>query len=112
MPHRYWNANIGDPAGDYFQVGTVFERDFTNGKVVVNATSTGVSVDLGGSYTTLGGKTVSTLWMPPHSGEALTASDHRSVRTAGAHYPRWLACLGSRSRPAGSWRISSCSSSP
>ncbi len=50
MPHRYWNANIGDPAGDYFQVGTVFERDFTNGKVVVNATSTGVSVDLGGSY--------------------------------------------------------------
>jgi hypothetical protein len=68
----YWSVNIGDPVGSYANVNGVYERQFSNGWVYVNPTTTTVTVDLGGSYRTLEGTVVTSLTLPPHAGDVLT----------------------------------------
>lgn len=70
--HPYWDTGVGTPVRAYANVGGVYQRQFTNGKVVLNPTTTGVTLDLGGSYRTLQGNVVTSLWLAPHSGNVLT----------------------------------------
>ena len=73
-PDPWWSTAIGAPTGPYGKNGGVYQRTFTNGKVLVNPTTTAVTVSLGGTYTMLSGATLSTVVMAPHSGAILTKS--------------------------------------
>jgi hypothetical protein len=49
----------------------VYQRSFTNGRVLVNPGERSVTVSLGGTFRTPGGASVSTITLAPHSGEIL-----------------------------------------
>src|SRR5262249_13209879 len=68
-----WTADVGSPVGARFQVGSAWRRNFSGGTVVVNPTSSTVTVSLGGTYATLGGSTVSSVTLGPTSGAILRA---------------------------------------
>jgi hypothetical protein len=79
-PHSAsWTADVGSPVGARFQVGSAWRRNFTGGTVVVNPTSSTVTVDLRSRYTTTGGSTTSSVTLGPTSGAIL--------RTAGGAAP-------------------------
>jgi hypothetical protein len=67
-----YHLPLGSPTGTYARVGGVYQRTFSNGRVLVNPTTANVTVPLGGSYRTSGGATVTTLTLRPHTGEILT----------------------------------------
>ena len=62
---------LGDPVSDYGEFGSVYARDFENGKVLVNPSSSTYTISLGGDYETLDDQTVSSITMGPHTGEIL-----------------------------------------
>ena len=66
-----WTADVGSPVGARFQAGSAWRRNFTGGTVVVNPTSSTVTVSLGGTYATLGGSQVSSVTLGPTSGAIL-----------------------------------------
>lgn len=65
---------LGTPSGGYTAVGNAYQRQFTNGKVVVNPTANAVTLSLGRSYKTLAGTWASTVTLPAHTGQILTLS--------------------------------------
>lgn len=69
-----WTADVGSPVGARFQVGAAWRRNFTGGTVVVNPTSSTVTVDLGRSYVTLGGSTTGSVTLGPTSGAILRSA--------------------------------------
>jgi hypothetical protein len=71
-PSPYWDVPIGVPSGAYAKVGGVYQRTFTNGRVLVNPTTASVSVSLGASYTNLDGATVTSVNLAPHTAQILT----------------------------------------
>jgi hypothetical protein len=71
-PSAYWDTNIGVPSGAYSKVGNVYRRTFSNGLVLVNPTTSSATVSLSGSYTTLSGNVVTSVTLPPHTGQVLT----------------------------------------
>ena len=72
LAHPYWSVKIGDPTGTYAKVGGVYQRTFTNGRVVVNPTTMPVTFAIGGAYATLAGNTVSgSMTLQPHTGDVL-----------------------------------------
>lgn len=56
------------PINDYYLFGSVYSRDFINGKVLVNPTSTSYTVSLEKNYRTLDGQTVSNITLEDHTG--------------------------------------------
>ena len=66
-----WTADVGSPLGARFQVGAAWRRNFTGGTVVVNPTSSTLTVDLGQSYVTTGGSPTSSVTLGPTSGAIL-----------------------------------------
>jgi hypothetical protein len=70
----YWHAKIGTPTGTFAKSGGVYQRAFTNGRVLVNPTTSAVTVSLGaGAWTNLQGNAVSgTMTLPAHAGDVLT----------------------------------------
>jgi len=62
---------LGSPVNDYFVSGSVYVRDFENGKVLVNPASSSYTVSLGENYKTLGGQTVSSVTLDGHTGVIL-----------------------------------------
>jgi hypothetical protein len=66
-----WTADVGSPVGARFQAGSAWRRNFTGGTVVVNPTSSTVTVSLGGTYATLGGSQVTSVTLGPTSGAIL-----------------------------------------
>jgi hypothetical protein len=67
-----WRADVGTPTGAATQVGAVWRRDFANGVVVVNPTSSStVTVPLSGSYVGPNGSAVTSVVAPPHTGFVL-----------------------------------------
>jgi hypothetical protein len=63
---------IGKPTGAYYQTSNCYARDFENGKVVVNPSTSTFTVSLGGSYRNLDtGATVSSITLLPRSGAIL-----------------------------------------
>jgi len=59
---------LGSPTGYFYQFGSVYARDFNNGKVLVNPGTSSLTVDLGGEYKTLDGQIVSNVTLDAHSG--------------------------------------------
>jgi hypothetical protein len=72
-----YDLPIGTPAethpraADYFE-GGVYQRDFTNGKVLVNPSTATVAVALGGAYRTPEGASVTSLTLGPNGAAILT----------------------------------------
>jgi hypothetical protein len=64
---------IGVPSAAYAKAGNVYRRPYSNGVVYVNPTSKSQRVALGRAYRTTGGAVVTSLTLPAHSGEILTA---------------------------------------
>jgi len=69
-----WTADVGSPVGARFQVGSAWRRNFTGGTVVVNPSSSTVTVDLGARYTTSGGSATRSVTLGPTSGAILRAA--------------------------------------
>ena len=70
--HPYWviARTIGDPIGAYVRLGSgAYFRQFGNGKVLVNPTTSSIGpIALGGSYTDLDGNSVSSVTLAAHTG--------------------------------------------
>ncbi|MBI2426558.1 MAG: hypothetical protein HYV34_01810 [Candidatus Kerfeldbacteria bacterium] len=64
----YWNVNYGAPVGTYTKDGGVYLREFERAKILVNPGTTAQEVQLGGTYTTLDGTSVTSVTMQPHRG--------------------------------------------
>src|SRR5256886_14463968 len=67
-----WRADVGAPRGAALQVGAVWRRDFENGLVLVNPSSTAtVTVPLGGTFVQPNGSVVTSVLLGPHTGLTL-----------------------------------------
>jgi Hypothetical glycosyl hydrolase family 15 len=82
-----WTADVGSPVGARFQVGSAWRRNFTGGTVVVNPTSSTVTVDLGARYTTSSGSATRSVTLGPTSGAILRTSVS-SPKLRRAHWGR------------------------
>jgi hypothetical protein len=70
------NAQIGSPTETYgttdgYLKGGVYQRSFTNGRVLVNPSGSAVTVKLGTTMSTIGGSRISSLTLAPYSGTVL-----------------------------------------
>lgn len=71
-----YDLNLGAAAGAEFREASgVHRRAFANGLVLVNPTTTSVSVDFGGTYSGSGLAKAAGAVMPPHSGLILERAD-------------------------------------
>jgi hypothetical protein len=75
-PQSLFQIALGSPKGTYYKIaGThVYSRDFSEGKVLVNPTSTEYTVMLGGSFQTPDGSIVTSITVVEHSGLILRNS--------------------------------------
>jgi len=62
---------LGSPINDYYSFYSVYARDFENGKVLVNPTTSFYTVHLDSEYKTLDGETVSSVTLDGHTGVVL-----------------------------------------
>ena len=74
-----YHLAIGTPTQSYpsvasYLVGGVYQRAFTNGKVLVNTGATPVTVALGGTYHTVDRTAVTSVVVPAHDSVILTVS--------------------------------------
>jgi len=65
---------IGSPINEYYSIGSVYARDFAEGKVLVNPTTSPYTVDLDSEYKTLDDRTVFNVTLDAHSGIILLRS--------------------------------------
>jgi hypothetical protein len=65
------DTNIGQPTGAYYSSQNVSMRDFTDGKVLLNPSTSTYTINLGENYKTLDGQTVSSITMNAYTGEIL-----------------------------------------
>jgi len=59
---------LGSPTNAYYSYQSVYARDFENGKVLLNPTTSSYTVNLNSEYKTLDGQTVSSVILNAHSG--------------------------------------------
>lgn len=117
MDHPWERVSIGTPVESYAKRGGAYQRTFTDGLVLVNPTSSAVTVPLSGSYIDLRGISVSgAIALPANSGRVLRTSGTTTEPTTGpttgngASAPPWrgrppTSCCGSCAPPrAGSPR--------
>jgi Hypothetical glycosyl hydrolase family 15 len=69
-----YHLQIGSPVGGYVVQNGAYVRTFTSGKVVVNPTSSVVSVDLGGSYRRPDGSFALGATLSPYSAQIFTTA--------------------------------------
>jgi hypothetical protein len=69
-----WTTDIGSPSGARFQVGSAWRRNFTNGTVVVNPTTSTVTVQLGQAYLEPDGTQVTSVTLGPTTGAVLRST--------------------------------------
>ena len=62
---------LGGPISGYYPFNSVYARDFENGKVLVNPTTSSYNVLLDQDYKTLDGQTVSSVTLDDHTGVIL-----------------------------------------
>lgn len=68
-------VDLGSPLGNYYKTGSVYTRDFTNGKVLVNPTDTPYTVTLDKSYTDINYVALpASLIVAPHTGVILRST--------------------------------------
>ena len=65
-------AELGQPNGDYREVGGAYERGFSGGAVVVDPTDETITVDLGKDLRTADGRIVGSVTLRPHTAMILT----------------------------------------
>jgi hypothetical protein len=85
------NVDLGNPVGAYYKISgaSVYARDFTAGKVLVNPSYNSYSVVVGSGYKDLNNNAVpSTLTVQPHTGMLLFAEVTPPVVQAG--FPIWV----------------------
>jgi hypothetical protein len=72
--HPWWDADIGTSQGAYFETSSgLYQRNFTNGRVLVNPTSSARSVTVGSGWRGIWGSSVpSTVTVQPHTARVLT----------------------------------------
>jgi hypothetical protein len=70
--HPWWRVPIGSPTNAYAKIGGVYQRWFTNGRVLVNPTTGTFTVQLGRRYRTLDGKTVTSVQLGAWGAAVLT----------------------------------------
>ena len=66
-----FDVSLGSPVNEYYLIGSVYARDFADGKVLVNPTSLSSVVYLDGEYKTLDGQIVLNVILDAHSGTIL-----------------------------------------
>ncbi|OLB82258.1 MAG: hypothetical protein AUI15_38135 [Actinobacteria bacterium 13_2_20CM_2_66_6] len=69
-----WTADVGSPTGARFQVGAAWRRNFSGGTVLVNPTSSTVTVQLDKPYLQADGSTTSSVTLGATSGAVLRSS--------------------------------------
>jgi hypothetical protein len=70
-----WTTDVGTPTAARYQVGVGWRRNYSAGTVLVNpSASSAQTFDLGASYTTPGGQTVTTVTLQPTTAMILTGS--------------------------------------
>jgi hypothetical protein len=67
-----YHLPLGTPTGAYAKLGGLYQRSFSNGRVLVNPTTATVSLALGGSYRTAAGTAVTSVRLAPHTAQILT----------------------------------------
>jgi hypothetical protein len=72
LDHPWHETVLGSPRGDYTLTSGAYQRKFSKGRVLVNPTSSTVTVPLDTRYYTLSRERVTTLTMAPHTGVLLT----------------------------------------
>ncbi len=71
LPFKHYNLDIGEPLGEYYLKNKVYQRDFSDGKVLVNPKTEAYVLQLERNYQTLDHKRVSSIKVAPHSGVIL-----------------------------------------
>jgi len=68
-----YHLKVGDPVGSYYLQDNLYQRDYTNGKVLVNPTDAGasVSLELDAYYKDPDGQIVTSVTLPSKSGTIL-----------------------------------------
>jgi hypothetical protein len=71
--HGYWTEfdeakQLGPPTNDYYSYYSVYARDFENGKVLVNPSTSSYIISLGQNYRTLDGQVISSVTLDNHTG--------------------------------------------
>lgn len=66
-----FDVSLGSPTNEYYSFASVYARDFTDGKVLVNPTALSYTVHLGVEYKTLDDQILSSLTLDAHSGVIL-----------------------------------------
>ena len=69
-----WTADVGTPLGARFKVGPAWRRNFTDGTVLVNPTSSTVTVKLDRAYVREDGRTATSVKLGPTSGAILRST--------------------------------------
>jgi hypothetical protein len=87
-----WNVQLGNPLASYSQVsGTgAYRRNFQNGIVLVNPSTSPVTISLGANYKTLDGNIVNSVTLASYQGEI--ASQIGTVTCTSFTYTNWSAC--------------------
>jgi hypothetical protein len=67
-----YHLRIGSPVGWYSLVDGVYQRWFSNGRVLVNPGYSTITVQLGSTYRQPDGTLTAVVTMPPHTGRILT----------------------------------------
>ena len=67
-----YHLPLGSPTGPYTHPSGVYQRAFTNGRVVVNPSTATVRLALGAAYRTPSGGSVTSVTLPPHTAQILT----------------------------------------
>ena len=78
-----YNAPIGSPTGSRYKQDNVWQRDYSNGKVLVNPTSNSYTITLDRSYKKIDGKTVSSITLGEHEGIILLINTAPHIKIKG-----------------------------
>jgi hypothetical protein len=72
--HPWWDLNIGTPTAKYTKTSSgIYQRNYTNGRVLVNPTTTNRTITIGNGWRDLSGNTVNTtITLKPHTAKILT----------------------------------------
>jgi len=72
-----YNIDLGAPLNDYYRITntSVYTRDFSKGKVLVNPTSDSYIIDLHGIFKTMNGEFVSEIAVDKHTGVLLISAN-------------------------------------
>ena len=72
--HPWWDLDIGTPTGKYSKTSNgLYQRNYTNGRVVVNPTTTSRTITIGTGWRDLWNNNVNTtITLPPHTAKIVT----------------------------------------